>query len=357
MRVDVVNVGDGACTVLRGQGETMVMDCGSWNAPDGKVPGMLLRATMGTMAPIPSTVVVTHFDFDHWMGLKAFADESPVGTESVQLIYPRFPSQAKPAQMAFLAYQTLHLTAPERSALDLFRAWDSKTASILRTPANAGDTFNAVGTSWNVLWPPRVLPANVSSAFDRIAKESEHLAKEYEPLGRALDWAFESQFFMDDERVNDITDDDRFAVGKDLPHHIEYDLLDEYGAEDFADAPADLRKRLRKNRAEVQNINNELSLVVEETKGRLLNLGDVQGWGLNKVIRSDEMRRSYCTILAPHHGTQVPGVRTSLRFPWSVRVIAQNGPRHRARLKEQELSAHTGKLLSTADAGTITLRL
>lgn len=355
--VDVVNVGDGACTVVRRLGETMVMDCGSWNAADGKVPTILLRATLGALAPIPSTVVVTHFDLDHWMGLKAFADASSIGSESVRLIYPRFPSQAKPAQAALLAYQILHLTAPERSALDLFNAWASKSASLSRTAAHAGDTFAAVGTSWNVLWPPRTLTANVSKEFGRVAKESQDLANMYEPLARALEWTYESQMFTDDERENDLHGDDNSAVGEDAPHLAGYDLFDAYGAADFADAPADLQKRLLKNRADVQNINNELSRVVEEAHGRLLNLGDVQGWGLNELIRRDSMRGCYGTILAPHHGTQVPGVRTSPYFPWSDRVIAQNGPRHRVRRKEKERSAHTQELISTADSGTLIFRL
>ncbi|MDF9277949.1 MBL fold metallo-hydrolase [Arthrobacter sp. EH-1B-1] len=357
MRINVVNVGDGACTVLRHQSETMVMDCGSWHSSDGKDPAMLLRATLGAVASMPSTVVVTHFDLDHWLGLKAFADASPSGSEHVRLIHPRLPSLVRPVQASLLAYQTLHFTAPERSSLDLFQAWESKSAVLSRTSACAGNIFTAVGTRWKVLWPPRELEARVSNAFARVAKEAEDLAKEYEPLRRALDWANNSPFFMDDdeEQANDLLDEFNPVVDEDVALPGDYDLFDSYAVDGFADAPDGLRERLQKNRRDVQRINNELSLVVEEVHGRFLNLGDIQKWGLNELIRRRAMQECYDTILAPHHGTQAPGVRTASDFPWSRLVIAQNGAGHHPRLRK-ELSAHTHKLISTADSGSVTIR-
>lgn len=314
---------------------------------------MLLRATLGAVAPIPSTVVVTHFDLDHWMGLKAFADASPSGSESVQLVQPRFPSRARPVQAALLAYQTLHLTAPERSALDLVQAWENKSADLRRLSAFEGERFYAVGTEWNVLWPPRSLEARVSRVFERVAKESEELAGEYAPLGRALTWANESRFFPEEDRVYEELPNLE-GYEEEIPVPDEFQMLDSYGDGNFIDAPAELRDRLRKNRADVQRLNNELSLVVEEVHGRFLSLGDIQGWGINELIRRDIMQDCYDTILAPHHGTQVPGVRTLPHFPWSRLVVAQNGPSHQGNLRVQELNAHTGQVLSTARSGSVT---
>lgn len=313
---------------------------------------MLLRATLGAVAPIPSTVVVTHFDLDHWMGLKAFADASPSGSERVELIQPRFPSLARPVQAALLAYQTLHLTAPERSALDLVRAWENKSAGLRRLSASAGDQFYAVGTQWKVLWPPRRLEARVSKIFERVAKESEDLAEEYEPLGRALAWANESRFFPEEEVGGESPILEDYDEEVPLPDDLE--LLDTYGVDDFIDAPPELRERLRKNRGDVQGLNNELSLVVKEVHGRFLSLGDIQGWGINELIRRDVMQKCYDMILAPHHGTQAPGVRTLPDFPWSRLVVAQNGPSHHGNLRLKALSAHTNQLLSTADTGSMT---
>ena len=326
---------------------------------------MLLRAALGTTAPMPSTVVVTHFDLDHWMGLKAFADASASGSARVRLIYPRFPGHLKPLQAILLAYQTLHLTAPERSAMDLVRAWEGKAAALERTAASAGYRFEAVGTRWKVLWPPEELGASVSLAFNRIAKESEDLAQAYEPLGRALDWAKESWVNGDGTSQTDETSDGSTApVDEDVPLFTEDeiapefdddDLLDSYGTDNFADAPDELRERLRKNRRDVQRINNELSLVLEETHGRLLNLGDIQKWGLNALLRSGATQQCYDVILAPHHGTQASGKLTSNKFPWSRRVVAQNGAGHRPRLKKKFLSARTLQLTNTADVGSVAI--
>ena len=352
MLIDVVNVGDGACTVIRHRDETMVMDCGSWHSKDGRDPALLLRATLGATAPIPSTVVVTHFDLDHWMGLKAFADASAAGSQRVQLIYPRFPARAKLLQSFLLAYQTMNLTAPERSALDLFRAWESKSAQVVRRSVCAGDRFAAVGTDWDVFWPPPELGPKVSKVFDEVAHESEELSQEYEPLRRALDWAYGSQFLADDpEETNDVNDEWAPDIQEDDEVVDEVDLLGSYGDDDFADAPHGLRERLQNNRRDVQRLNNELSLVVGEDDRRLLNFGDVQGWGLNELLRGGDLERCYETILAPHHGTQIPGKRTFCDFPFSREIIAQNGPGHRPRLKAI-LGSRTHGLISTADVGT-----
>lgn len=134
----------------------MVMDCGSWRSPTGEEPAALLRATLGAIARMPSTVVVTHFNSDRWMGLKAFADSSEVGGGNVQLFYPRFPGRTWRNQAALLAYQSLssRIAAPERSAIDLINAWRAKSTALATAALSAGDTFHAVSTKWRVLWPP-----------------------------------------------------------------------------------------------------------------------------------------------------------------------------------------------------------
>lgn len=190
MWVDVVNVGDGACTVLRNGQESMVMDCGSWRERDGKLPGKLLRAALGAVASLPETIIVTHFDQDHWKGLEAFvSDSQQEPRKRIDLIYPRFPDLAKPVKAAHLAYQFLTLATPERSAFDLFTALESK-ASPVRNAGFAGQKFSAVGTVWEILWPPRELPISVSKVFADAATDTEWLASQYPPLRKALDWAY-----------------------------------------------------------------------------------------------------------------------------------------------------------------------
>lgn len=201
---------------------------------------------------------------------------------------------------------------------------------------------------------PRTLGAGVSRAFDRIAGESEELAREYEPLAAALERVYASGVIAINDEQSAVQDDQAEDADYKRPFvDVEdNDRLDAYGTDDFAGAPGRLQERLRRNRREVQAINNELSLVIEEDHGRLLNFGDIEAWGLNELLRRDVLRGCYDTILAPHHGTQVPGKRMSTAFPSSTQVIAQNGERHLTRMKALALGAHTWRLISTAVEGT-----
>lgn len=402
MWVDVVNVGDGACTVLRNGQESMVMDCGSWRERDGKLPGKLLRAALGAVASLPETIIVTHFDQDHWKGLEAFvSDSQQEPRKRIDLIYPRFPDLAKPVKAAHLAYQFLALATPEQSAFDLFTALESK-ASPVRNAGFAGQKFSAVGTVWEILWPPSELPSSVSKVFADAATDTEWLASQYPPLRKALDWAYKSSWMLSDEdagpafeRTEEAVDeedspsgleldelpkdeladwfDERTEVAADETHNPLNDSIidpETFMNDDFVDAPSGIRGKLISNRRKVQQLNNELSLVVREENMQFLSLGDLQKWGLNELLRRGWLKRGlgedsgYEVVLAPHHGTQAPGSTFIGTFPKSWLMVAQNGPEHLKRLKRHDyLSAKQKdldsriiqKIVSTAEVGTVSL--
>ncbi|QEP08302.1 hypothetical protein F0M17_14190 [Glutamicibacter sp. ZJUTW] len=345
---------------------------------------MLLRGTLGEVAPLPETIVVSHFDQDHWKGLESFAQKaSKEPGKRIDLIYPRFPSVAKPVQAAYLAYQFLALTTPERSLFDLFKALEDKAAPV-RNAGFAGRKFKALDTVWEILWPPKELPNSVSKVFTDAANRTAELAEQYPPLKRALDWAYESPWMLPDEDAGSVFarfegDDEVFESRPaleldDLPKDTADESYDLFGdattgpqifiGNDFAGAPANIRNELISNRRRVQRLNNELSLVIRDENMQFLSFGDLQKWGLNQLLRQGGLKNAsgkdqvYSVVLAPHHGTQAPGSTFIKYFPKTQLMIAQNGREHLKRLKWQKfLGGIVGKIESTAEIGTISFCL
>jgi len=93
--LSVLDVGDGACSVLRGQGtlyRTAVVDCGGIGA---RRAARLLHHELGPRGHVHlDGLVVTHFDADHWRGLAGLpglltsARDVP---SALPLFYPAVP--------------------------------------------------------------------------------------------------------------------------------------------------------------------------------------------------------------------------------------------------------------------------
>ena len=100
--ITVVDVGDGACTVLRCPMHFMgcscgvvVVDCGVYKGR----PATSMEKLVGTLGDEGldrlDTMVVTHFDRDHWEGLRLLAShlrDRPHKSE-MKLVYPRVPER------------------------------------------------------------------------------------------------------------------------------------------------------------------------------------------------------------------------------------------------------------------------
>ena len=91
----ILDVGDGACSVMRHDEHATIIDCGSNDlGPD--VACNRLLAAIGGRPEIITTIVVTHFDTDHYAGFLRLAERmSTVGSrfKNLRLIAPRPPDE------------------------------------------------------------------------------------------------------------------------------------------------------------------------------------------------------------------------------------------------------------------------
>lgn len=360
MNIDVVNVGDGACAIYRAENETMIVDCGSKTDLDGVRSSALLEAALGTKGIAPTTIVVSHFDLDHWMGLKAFATRQKLAaaTMPVALYYPRFPKEARDAQKLYAAYVALQTANPVSNASSLKDAWDSYAPKVNAESLYQGLHFNALGRRWNVLWPPPSLPLSVSKVFARAIEKGRALAQEYPALGREFERAFGHEWEILDEGDDDVWDLHSFGEKMDVEMDLDLDSNspdeqgDEEDAFDFEGADPVLKKRLKENRADLQSLNNAMSLVIADEHGMVLTMGDVEKWGLGRLLNSGELAAGYSVIFAPHHGTQSPPVRAP-KFPKAELVVVQNGEDHHDRFRADFIDSVAPHVRTTSRHGSI----
>lgn len=190
-RLTVLNVGDGASAVatLPG-GEGMVLDCGSWRS-DGSLPAQVLASALGRGLSQVSTLVVSHFDADHWKGLQALPSVVPRShlPRQVAIRYPGLSSTGRATIAAAIALRTIGEGVSLR-AQDLIAAW-TPVAAVDAQPLFAGDHLMFGTDRFDVVWPPRILPQAWSRAASRTLKELQDLADQMPAPRDALDEAYE----------------------------------------------------------------------------------------------------------------------------------------------------------------------
>lgn len=71
--MEVLNVGDGACSRVHAGPSLAVLDCGSWGSTSGRAPANVLASALGARLADLDTLIVSHFDADHWKGLHHLA--------------------------------------------------------------------------------------------------------------------------------------------------------------------------------------------------------------------------------------------------------------------------------------------
>lgn len=364
MLINVLDVGDGACTVASCCGDSVVVDCGSWRDNDGSSSASRLESALDSLRLIPQNFVVTHFDRDHWMGLHSWlSSRSRTMVPNARLIYPRLPSQALPVQRLLLAYESLRRASPWSAAIDMRMALANYARRPIVQAVNRGFRFRAGCEEWEVLWPPSDLPPGTSTRFDRVAREGRALADLFPPLADALEQAYrwagvdsgddEAARFEDVRLGEDVAfEDDSYDPGGEVDGDS---LLDDLQWPDSVSSglSTELADRLRRNMRDAQSLNNELSLVLHTVNGGFISFGDIQGWGSAALLRLPGIRDCYSIALAPHHGTCIPGPRSQALFPWSRLLIAQNGVEHEPRLKRSFLESKCFHLASTAASGSL----
>lgn len=318
MLFTVVAVGDGACSVVRGwpRSDVMLIDCGT-AGNCGVSASETLAFELGWDVLGIDTVVVTHFDADHWRGLRELPTHwAGRPLREVEFRYPAFlPGDAGQIQLAYVALQARHLSGPLFGALDLMGSWERAGVTVTRRPSIRGDWFIGGGSAWRVHWPPaddgRFTP-RTRKRMRALAGEVRGVAETVSEFRKALEavqlaWLSDDiDAIYDDHPLNMITGEEVGAA-----------LVDELGEVEFDR----FAKRVRK-------FTNELSMV--HSNDRIANFGDCEKAGLEALIAMEAteptLQKSYPVILAPHHGTVTPSEKVRKDFPRaSQALVSQNG--------------------------------
>lgn len=381
--IDVLNVGDGACSVMRCSGwpqcshRMAVIDCGNWRASSAG-PAQLLLDFLGDELPEIDTLIVTHFDEDHWGGLRELASlvqgsVPPHLPEFIRICYPGLPKAAHNVPAATLAFITT-ARGGAVNARELVRAWES----VCRTdpvPVVEGDRLLLCGREYEVLWPPRRLPSRLEgrigallSELDRFAEAlaaknysqlRDNLIKAYDRGARGFPQGPADRGWEPDEpgppplvarramgRTQDLDEASpppmRPSVTKPRSTHSLDDVDLRWFPEPDRATAKELSRRLRR-------INNELSLVFHDAQhGDLIAFGDLEGAALKHVAGTEGLLPRYRTMLAPHHGSH----RVPDGFPAAARCVAQAGRRHALKWDRHKFT-HKSGCENTFDSGDI----
>lgn len=342
MDVSVLNAGNGACTVFRDGSDVMVADCGSSSRGRAVASAGMLHAELGADSEHISTVVVTHFDADHWKGLPEYPKQWAKAPSEITFYYPYLlPGDRGIVQMAYMILQAARADMPVTAALDIVTAWEGKDVTVIPEPLIRGRVFSAVGQQWTVHWPPhdwsgfqertRTRMAEVANDIRRVAARDPWFDQALSQV-QSRWWSL-----MDRSRADDRLPDAEQRVyecrgaslqGRDAVGRLRAGMTTrEWG--DFAGT--------------VRSFNNILSVV--HATDSFANFGDCEGAGLNALLNAQggsgaQLAPDYRVILAPHHGTQAPGSTTMADFPDAVdALVSQNGQRHYTKGQRGEAKA------------------
>lgn len=321
----------------------MVADCGEGPSGNGQASAMKLsNAVRGSYARI-ETLVVTHFDADHWQGLKAYPGvaQSQGQLSSlpryIDIRVPRLPrvvSRFPAAQLVLETTRELN-TNPLSATLDLRGAWQCLGVNVRVHATRRGDNFHAAGENWRVHWPPKdtkVLPKATQKAIKKLNRDIDRLAERVPKFSEALDIAYGAGWSNESSGIY-YSDEQHLTT---LPSSLTVEQLaksiEDYEVNNKSAKVNNILKRLR-------YYNNAFSLVHdaihEDGTGKFINFGDCQGPGLNSLLRLQcqpnglSLASSYERLLAPHHGTISPAKRIAQHFPQATAsVVAQNGAKH-----------------------------
>jgi hypothetical protein len=347
--ISALDVGDGACSVLRDSlaVRTAVIDCGSSDLGMTHAARTLRRSLSAADLGTLDGLVVTHFDQDHWLGLRelpallAAGDVPPDLT--IHIPHVRLGSGAFPPHAVALITV---LGGHPVQALALKSAWKAVTRPVLRG-LSRGDTFFLAGREHQVLWPPKALDQDSTRRLDAIVEQIRGLAaslaeRGHPVLSHALDAVY-SELVPDE--ASDLPDgpgrsDDAAAAraeeARALPAEDGEDEEADDDAHDEEDADPDhegdaaagtsagafpedvvadpeFKKLVQRARA----AQNALSLVFHDAERRsLIAFGDappqiVAELAQDPAVTAKPAPRArpaghYDVMLAPHHGSQRP---------------------------------------------------
>jgi hypothetical protein len=349
-RISVLDVGDGACSIIRtphGGGESVtVVDCGSDSLPADEACERLLDA-LGGQPEIINTIVVTHFDADHYRGFIRLAERMRARGQkfdSLRLISPRPPDVEPHFTAAYLAVE--RIVTGFRS-LDLSVELAQVTSGPLRyTPLARGNGFLAGARGYDVLWPPAVLPPHVARQVQNAVIRFEELADELASRGNSslrdnFEAARKGGWLQPRQ-------DDLQTRAKSLIRFIDESFSEDICEEGDIDGgsalditrlnvPNDLHETFQRVWNAMRRANNNMSLVFEDAEpGRLIAFGDAGSPVLRWLANNDLPPAHYALMLAPHHGTHP--LPPALQLTADL-CVGQNGSK-RAHLWSRHRSTH-----------------
>lgn len=350
--ISVLDVGDGACSVLRDHEHeyVTVIDCGSNDLGSDAACNRLLDA-IGGRPEVITTIIVTHFDTDHYAGFLRLAERmSAMGSyfTKLRLIAPR-PPEEEPKYTA--QYLALAMIVTGIRNLDLATALRKVTAeggfSYIPVSRSLYWQFEAAGTRFTVHWPPVRLPA-------RVAGEVRTAMRLYGDLSREL-LAIDNNTLYNNLRrarrgewpsLNPNNTDDSFGeaeLQRRQDDIVDIDFEDDEEAISFLpkvealDIPDELKEQFELAWDSFRRANNNMSIVFDDGDRHILTVfGDAGKSVLRWLTGNGDLAPQYAVMLAPHHGTQpLPrnfNVKASL-------CISQNGSR-RGYLWTQHVNTH-----------------
>lgn len=377
--IHVVEVGDGACSVLRpwpnhGLSPATVVDCGVWRAGARGAADKLLTALDGDLSAVES-FVVSHFDWDHWGGLRNLRHfpEARGTLGSATLYYPFMPARIAAALYAFMGPHagTGSAALDLRDALQpLLRRGDNLRLQPLHSGQRA---VSLAGESFDVLWPPPFIDREFSRRLDGAVKAVEDLATDLQDAGypilkRNLDEAnqggagLQGEFDADGPKVDlrlapvlqvekddwpdaeqrlDLPLEELDARARDRPrleHEDDFEDADDPDLHAALEAlPDRFADRYRRVLRRIRAANNDLSLVLSSRSGKLVCFGDISGPALRHVLTLPGLKgRHFEVMLLPHHGTHpLPAGMPTARW-----CVAQGGIHHLPRWQTNHPKPH-----------------
>lgn len=343
--VNVLNVGDGACTVLRPwperrPGRTVILDCGTRRASPTKAAKILMNHLCGSLTDVEA-IVISHFDLDHWGGLANLdrVPNPPQDLPSIPLYYPAMPSQVQSSLLAMMG----PLSRTGSAALDLQQAL-TKVCSPGQSPKlcpldNASRPLNLAGEEFQIVWPPRTIERKqyrkIYTAVDNVKRLADDLATAgYPDLKGHLDRANRAtRSLPEGPQPTTAGPLDKEAPDQPDPHGdvvLEPEATDVWIPEEarplIGNIPNSWHERYRTTLRSIRAANNDLSLVLASQRGRLIAFGDIGGKALSAALsiansKQRSLPDSYDVILAPHHGSH----RYLQGMPSAKYCISQGG--------------------------------
>ncbi|WP_377560575.1 MBL fold metallo-hydrolase [Micromonospora andamanensis] len=328
----IVDVGDGACSIFRpavGRSPAMIIDCGS-NSLAANEAGDRLELALDNRIEDVGTILVTHFDTDHYLGLVRLAERMHATGErfrSLDLLFPAIPSlEYRTAYLAFAA------TVTGFRSLDLVRLLQQVTEGRFTYRAvSRGDAFRAAGHEFRVHWPPHYLGSGIAAQVRTAVQKFESLANMLHERGdsilkdnlhRARSGLWAASEVGIEDRTNAAYWGAEEAAELGFDDFPEPPLVADQDAWRI-DFPDDLKDDFRSAWNAFRRANNNMSVICDEVNHRhLVAFGDAEPPVVREVTRTKALAELYAVMLAPHHGTH------SLPSSFEVKAVycvSQNG--------------------------------